>query len=302
MQRDRCHSGEKRRIYARNRRRRKRLRLCALLAAVVLVLAVLGAVCFYRQSEGTPEEPVSNEEPAYGEGTDPPGETLPLEEIGPSEQTPLPEASPPEPEPYQYLEPVPASEAVDTSYFDDAVFIGDSRTEGLLLNTGLSNATGYVSKGLMVDTVFTKKVINKDGQKLSVIDALRATDFAKVYIMLGINETGWPYRSVFVEKYGEILDTIREINPEAVIYIQEIIPVSEEVSSTHDYVKNSKIAELNGLLKKLAAEKQVYYIDVSAAVAAENGSLPADAATDGIHLKKEYCNRWLEYLKTHTVQ
>lgn len=48
---------------------------------------------------------------------------------------------------------VPKSEAVDTSYFDDAVFIGDSRTEGLIFSTGLSNATAYTRKGLMVDTV-----------------------------------------------------------------------------------------------------------------------------------------------------
>ena len=56
------------------------------------------------------------------------------------------------------------------------------------------------------------------------------------------------------------------------IYIQEIIPVSEKVSSTHSYVKNDKIAERNGLLANLAAEKQVYYIDVSAAVVSEDGS------------------------------
>lgn len=30
----------------------------------------------------------------------------------------------------------PASEAVEESYFDDAVFIGDSRTEGLITVTG----------------------------------------------------------------------------------------------------------------------------------------------------------------------
>lgn len=281
----------KRRNLNPRKQRIRRRRLCLLLAAVLLFSAALGIASVCAQSGREPAPP-SEADPEQ-----PPAADLP------SREPPRPpEDRPPEPDVlYLYSEPVPVSEAVGLSYFDDAVFIGDSRTEGLLLNTGLTDATGYVHKGLMVDTVFTKKVINKNGRKLSVIDALRETDFAKVYLMLGINETGWPYSSVFIEKYGEIIDTVREINPEAVIYIQEIIPVSEKVSSTHSYIRNDKIAERNGLLANLAAEKQVYYIDVSAAVVSEDGSLPEDAATDGIHLKKEYCQKWLDYLKTHTV-
>lgn len=145
---------------------------------------------------------------------------------------------------YDYSKPVPESNMVENSYFDDAVFIGDSRTEGLILYTGLSNAISYTNKGLMVDTVFTKPVINKNGEKLSVMDALRQTNFSKVYIMLGINETGWPYNSVFIEKYGKIIDEIKTINPEAVIYVQEILPVTDKVSQTHSYIKNGKINPL----------------------------------------------------------
>lgn len=202
---------------------------------------------------------------------------------------------------YDFSSPVPVSDPVENSYFDDAVFIGDSRTEGLILNCGLSNTTSYAYKGLMVDTVFTKPVINKNGQKVSVMDALKSTPFSKVYIMLGINETGWVYSHVFQNKYGEMIDGIREINPEAEIYIQEIMPVSGKVSSTHSYITNSKINEYNGLLRELAEEKQVYYIDTGSAVASADGSLLNDAASDGIHLVKDYCEKWLDYLKTHTV-
>ena len=200
---------------------------------------------------------------------------------------------------YDFSKPVPESAPVDDSYFDDAVFIGDSRTEGLLLNTGLCNTTAYVYKGLMVDTVFTKPVIHKDGQKLSVMDALKTTPFAKAYIMLGINETGWAYSKIFQEKYGDIIDGIREINPDAIIYIQGIIPVSDEVSSSHSYITNEKINEYNALLRELAGEKRAYYVATENAIA--SGSLPAEAAPDGIHLVKDYCGKWLDYLKTHTA-
>lgn len=211
------------------------------------------------------------------------------------------EPGPALPETYDFSKPVPLSNPVDTTYFDDAVFIGDSRTEGLFLNTSLSNTTFFAHMGLMVDTVFTSPLFNVDGEKVPVIDALKATDFSKVYIMLGINETGWAYSSIFVQKYGDIVDAIREINPNALIYIQAIMPVSQEVSSTHSYVKNPKINEYNQLLQKLAEEKQVYYIDTANAVAGEDGSLPDDAAPDGIHLARSYCQRWLDYLMTHTI-
>lgn len=205
------------------------------------------------------------------------------------------------PETYDYSKPVPPSDPVELTYFDDAVFIGDSRTEGLFLNTGLSNATSFAHMGLMVDTVFTRPLINVNGEKVPVMDALKKTAFSKVYIMLGVNETGWAYSSVFVKKYGEIVDAIREINPEAVIYLQEIMPVSQKVSNTHSYVKNPKIMEYNQLLRQLAEEKQVYYIDTASAVAGADGTLPEDAAPDGIHLARAYCQRWLDYLMTHTV-
>ena len=87
----------------------------------------------------------------------------------------------------------------------------------------------------------------------------------------------------------------------ALSYIQGIIPVSSKVSSTHRYITNAKINEYNLLLRELAEEKQVFYVDTENAAAVGDGSLPADAAADGIHLVKDYCEKWLVYLKTHTA-
>lgn len=203
---------------------------------------------------------------------------------------------------YDYSAPVPESEQVAKSYFDDAVFIGDSRTEGFMLSAGLSNATFYSHKGITVNTVFTEPAIKMGNSKVSIMDALAKTDFSKVYIMLGINETGWVYSSLFIEKYAEIVDEIKKINPDAVIYVQQILPVSQKVSEEHRYIKNKRIRKYNTLLQEMAEEKEVYFVDVAKAVEDEKGVLPEDAAVDGIHLKKDYCKKWLEYLETHVVE
>lgn len=191
---------------------------------------------------------------------------------------------------------------VDDNYFKDAVFIGDSRTEGFILNNGLtSKITSYTHKGLTVDTIFTDKVINMNGKKLTIIEALKETSFSKIYIMLGINETGWIYSDMFINKYAKIIDEIKRINPKCTIYVESIIPVTEKVSNEHRYIKNSKIEEYNSLIKQMAKEKNICYLDIQDSVINQSGALPEDAASDGIHLNRKYCEKWFEYLKNHTI-
>lgn len=304
--RDREYYRERQRIKRRKEKRRRRIRsivsslegivLCLILISVLNYLPVFGN----QGKEGRLADVFAERNGAeagliWGETET---EETKAEEMTVEEMTAEAEA---EAGAYDFSRPVPLSEPVDNSYFDDAVFIGDSRTEGLITNTGLSNTTAYTYKGLMVDTVFTKPVIRRGENRVSVMDALKTTSFSKIYIMFGINENGWPYNDVFIHKYEEIIDAVREINPDAVIYVQEIMPVTNQVSATHSYIRNGKIAEFNRLLHQMAQEKQVYFIDTASAVAASDGSLPADAAFDGIHLKKDYCKKWLDYLKSHTA-
>ena len=204
---------------------------------------------------------------------------------------------------YDYAASVPTGAAVDNSYFDDAVFIGDSRTQGFIIYNGLSNATAYMDKGLKVDTAFTKADIEVNGVKMSAMDALaQNTTFKKVYVMLGVNELGWAYSDIFIEKYGELVDKIKEIKPDAEIYIQSILPVSEKKSNSDKIYNMEKINEYTGLIQKMAEEKKVYYLNGAEAVADGSGYLPDEASTDGVHLNKEYCAKWLDYLKNHTAE
>lgn len=295
-----------------SRRRRRRSRTMDVLLMVVMIglsLMALSAgaqafVAWGADAVSTVENSVTEIGGRSAEKIKTDDALVPKTDEVPSANLPEPtqdQASPELSENYDYSKPVPPSDPVDLAYFDDAVFIGDSRTEGLFLNTSLSNATSFAHMGLMVDTVFTRPLFNVNGEKVPVIDAIKKAEFSKVYIMLGINETGWAYSSIFIQKYGEIIDAIREINPDALIYVQAILPVSQKVSSTHSYVKNPKIIEYNQLLLQMAEEKQVYYIDTASAVAGEDGSLPDDAAPDGIHLARSYCQRWLDCLMAHTV-
>ena len=295
----------------RRRRRRGPRAVDVLLMMVMIGLSLIALSAGAQAFVTWRAEAVPTVENSAAEATGGPAGEMKIDGVSDSNAEEAPSVNLPEPTQdqttpvpsgtYDFSKPVPPSDPADLAYFDDAIFIGDSRTEGLFLNTGLSNATSFAHMGLMVDTVFTRPLFNVNGEKVSVIDAMKKAEFSKVYIMLGINETGWAYSSIFIQKYGEIIDAIREINPDVLIYVQAIMPVSQKVSNTHSYVKNSKITEYNQLLLQMAEEKQVYYIDTASAVAGEGGSLPDDAAPDGIHLVRSYCQRWLDYLMTHTV-
>ncbi|MEE0794795.1 MAG: GDSL-type esterase/lipase family protein [Oscillospiraceae bacterium] len=197
---------------------------------------------------------------------------------------------------------VPESEAVDDSYFDDAVFIGNSRTEGLKKFSGLSNSTFITEVGLTVSSIFTDYCDISGGYRSRAFDALAGMSFSKVYIMLGMNELGWVYESVFKDDYGKIIDKIREINPDAVIYIQSIIPVSKWKDSSNDVFTNANVERLNAQLRDLADEKEVHYLDVAGALMDSEGYLPYEATGDGVHLEPPYCVKWTDYLRTHTAQ
>lgn len=189
---------------------------------------------------------------------------------------------------------------VKESYFDDAIFIGDSRTQGFALYAGLKNATYYTDKGLMVDTIFTEKPVKINGKKMTIIDALKKTSFKKVYIMLGVNELGWYYESVFIDKYKEIIQEIKKAQPEAIVYVQSIIHVTKEKSANNKVYTNKKINERNELLKKMAEEEGAYYLDINEATDSK-GVLPTDATTDGVHLNQKYCKKWKTYLMEHAI-
>ena len=77
-------------------------------------------------------------------------------------------------------------------YFADALFIGDSRTDGLRLYSGIKGADFYCYKGLTVFEMDDRAVVELDGGKYTVEQALeKGPQYAKIYISLGINELGY---------------------------------------------------------------------------------------------------------------
>lgn len=237
--------------------------------------------------------------------------SAPVPEATPS-PSPLPTPSPqptpePTPEP-DWSQPVPAGEAADQAdWFSDAAFIGDSRTDGLKLYSGITpDAVFLGSTGLTVyDVLNDKKVIRSGKEKISVLDALSQGSYGKVYISLGVNELGYYDPEGFAEAYGQVIDAIQECQPNALVYIQSILPVNSAKCKANEvpyYVTNEGVTNYNQVLSPLCQEKKVRLVDIPDALKDEAGESPSELSADGVHFKKAGYELWLAYLTAHTGQ
>lgn len=193
---------------------------------------------------------------------------------------------------------IPGS-VTDDAYFDTALLIGDSRTEGLSMYTGLSNLDAFCSKGLTIEKVMTDAVVPGDGYYITVLDALELKTYDNIYISFGINELGWAYEYLFIESFQTFIDAVRELQPDAVIYVENILPVSKELSDTDDVFTNDRVNAFNDMLKDMCMDYgDIIYLDVASSVE-EDGVLPAGASEDGIHCNVDYCSKWLDYIRNN---
>lgn len=186
--------------------------------------------------------------------------------------------------------------------FDETVaFIGDSRTQGFIMYNGLKDVQDYSYVGLMVDTAVSKKFVKtSNGEKITLLEDMKGKNIKRVYIMLGVNELGWSYPQVFKSKYKELIKEIKKIKPNAQIYVQSIIPVTKSRDKSDKYFNNTRIEQYNKLVKEVASEENVEYLNVQSALVNSEGYLPEETSPDGIHIGKSYCEKWLEYLKNNS--
>lgn len=193
---------------------------------------------------------------------------------------------------------------VDESYFDDAVFIGDSRTQGLLEYGGIEQrAAFYCKTSLTVYNLFEKPkaFIQEGDEKITLEEALTRHSYKKIYLMIGINEMGTGTQESFFEAYARAVYKIRQLQPDAIIFLQGIMRVAGDKNASDPIFNNTNINIRNVMIETLANGQDIFYLDVNEAVCDENGNLHADWTFDQIHLKAKYYQVWKEYLLQHGI-
>jgi lysophospholipase L1-like esterase len=201
---------------------------------------------------------------------------------------------------FDYGQPVPEAEPVGDDFFTDTAFIGNSLTEGFMLYSGLTGVDGFAAKSVSVRNIETVHVVF-NGDVINLMDALALKQYGKIFIFLGINEISMKIAEIH-DAYGQVIDDIQALQPDASIYIQAITPVTAAAAKDKGAIfNNDRIREINAQLLLLSWEKKCFYIDTFEAFADERGNLPAIASFDGVHLTANYYKTWLAYLKSHAI-
>lgn len=209
-----------------------------------------------------------------------------------------PQCDTPSPSPSDEPEELSFGPAPD-GYFDDALFIGDSRTVGIQLYGTIPEATYFCSVGMSAYGVPYEKVEIDGLGTVTLRTLLQSRSFGKVYIMLGINDDLTKSASI-VSSYTALLDLIKENCPDAIIYVEAVIHVGAHTSAAST-VNNENINALNELLYEFCDGESIFYLDVNPVFDDEEGKLNDEYSGDGIHFRIDYYKQWAEWIRNNAI-
>ena len=194
---------------------------------------------------------------------------------------------------------------VTDDYFNDALFVGDSRMVGLseYCEPIDTRADFYVKKALTIYNLADGKAIRSfDGTQKTLWEVLEEKQYGKIYLMVGINEIGVGNSEYFKDAYEDVVNRIREAQPNALIFINSIMHVSGAKSNSDNLYNNKNINARNAAIATLADNISIFYLDINEAVDDENGDLRREITFDDVHLKGSSYEPWHEYLLSHGIE
>ena len=209
---------------------------------------------------------------------------------------------------------VPAGSDVGASFFDDAVFIGDSISLRLTMycqaNPDALGKAQFLTAGSLgsgnalwdensQDAVFP----TYNGQVVTLQDGVQKSGAKKVFIMLGMNDVGLYGVEGARDNMETLIGLILEKSPNVTIYVQSMTPML----TTHQLksLNNPNIEAYNKLLREMCAEHGWNFVDVASVMKESDGGLIPAYCSDGgdggmgMHFTNEGAVAWVNYLRTH---
>ena len=188
----------------------------------------------------------------------------------------------------------------DLNYFNNALFIGDSRMAGFEIYMKLPGASYFCYSSASVFNIFDKED-NVDGYgNIKLLDLLSKHKFDKIYIMLGINNLQTNFYNHKV-KYKEMLDYISILQPNAIIYLIANFHITDIEDATKPFLNNKNIDDVNNFIKDFADNVQIFYLDANPMYDDENGNLKLELSTDNIHIHIVHYDKFLVYLLSNAL-
>jgi hypothetical protein len=160
---------------------------------------------------------------------------------------------------------VTANGRVDVSYFNDAVFMGDSLADGFKDYAkwmSLKDTSAlYMTQRSMTPRSFTQPGAQVDAGDAGVVDVwstISEKQPGKIYITLGTNALMAMDPADFIDSYYQLIGKIRSTSPDTLIYITTIPPTSSGYAAKEARLSKERIQQANDLIAKCAVRKTLH--------------------------------------------
>lgn len=185
--------------------------------------------------------------------------------------------------------------------FSNSAFVGNSIIHGFYTYGVVPDADIYAYTSINVSSVYTREIPHLGNKTImEAIDSEKCGKlYDKIFILLGINEIGNSY-SVTANRYATMIQDLKDIQPNAEIYVLAVFPVTEKEDGDGDVFSMENINALNGHLRDMCVEQDVNFLNINACLKNSAGYLATSiAARDGIHIKKNGCQHITAFI--HSV-
>jgi lysophospholipase L1-like esterase len=161
------------------------------------------------------------------------------------------------------------------------VVIGDSLSLWLPAQT-LPNSHIWLNQGISGDT--TKNILRR-------VNAFKQTRPDSIYLMAGVNDLRkGESDETILRNLRQIMRQLRSNHSDANIMVQSILPTSIGISS-------DRIQNLNQAIELIAYQEKVNYLDLYSRFVSDQGKMPAELSTDGLHLNGRGYSIWSSVLR-----
>ena len=197
----------------------------------------------------------------------------------------------------------PQTARVDASFFDDAVFVGDSVTLKLSYYAASSGKLGkaqFLTRGSygVAHAVMDTMLLTYQGKDMTVEEAIQATGATKVFLMMGMNDIGLYGIDATIDNWGKMMDRIRSACPGVTVYIQSMTPIW--TGGEKGDLNNTNMDIYNEKLKAFAADNGIDFIDVAPYMKDATGGMATRYCSDEyVHVTDLGAAAWIRVLKAY---
>ena len=179
-------------------------------------------------------------------------------------------------------------EAMPTSE-NDIIFLGNSITDGgewceIFQNINCKN------RGISGDKC--PGVLNR-------LETITKGQPAMVFLMIGVNDMGAGVPADTIAKnIRTIVQRIKTESPRTKVYLQSVLPTSDYYGMFNGHTSRwQQVAGINELLKAVAKEEAVTYIDLYSHFATKEGKMNPQYSNDGLHINGEGYKLWRQVIE-----